>query len=493
MGSHGCQRLVNEAVPHRWSGICRIFLAAAFSLALTPQTLAQNSATLQDARSIEVDSLGSGSNAEAMRHRIADRLEKSGRLKVVQSPAVADVVLRGTSNVWATGTISFNPRSKSARQTIYQGYLSVELVGKGNQALWSYLVTPSLFRSGSINNDLADHMVQRLLDAIRSGAPESTPAAAAASGRHVALHGAGSTLSAPLYQKWIQSSGLPVTYDAIGSGAGIEQLAAGKLDFAASDMPVGTINPIASVPVSDFPTVLGAVVPIYNLAGFGRTLRLTPQALAGIYSGEIRKWNDPRIAEANRGAHLPDTDIAVIYRSDGSGTTYVWTSFLCLASPRWKASAGAGTRVAWPTGTSAAGNDGVADLVRKTPNAIGYVELIYAIQHEVNYAAVRNPAGEFIRADLASITAAAAGTTPDPRKGFRFSILNAPRKDAYPISTFTWLLVPQRGLSAEKKSAIADLLNWALTSGQKQCASLGYAPLPREIVTSELEAVHALR
>jgi phosphate ABC transporter phosphate-binding protein len=493
MRLNGCRRLVAEAALYSRSAALRIFLAAAFSLALTTQAQGQNSTALQGVRTIEVDSMGSGSGAEAIRQRVADRIKKSGRLKVVQSPSVADAVLRGTSSVWATGTISLNPRSRSVSQTIYQGYLSVELVGKENQTLWSYLVTPNAFHSGSITNDLADHMVQLLLDAIRSGAPGSTPATAAASGQHVALHGAGATLPAPLYQKWIQSSGLPVTYDAVGSEAGIQELAAGKIDFAASDIPVDEHNSIASVPVTDFPTVLGGVVPIYNLAGFGRTLRLTPQALAGIYSGEIRKWNDPRIAEANRGAHLPDTDIAVIYRSDGSGTTYVWTSFLSLVSPSWKASAGAGARVAWPTGIGAEGSDGVAELVQKTPNAIGYVELIYAIQHELNYAAVRNPAGEFIKADLASITAAAAGTTPNSEKGFRFSILNAPRKDAYPISTFTWLLVPEHGLSAEKRAALGDLLSWALTSGQKQCASLGYAPLPREIVTSELQVAHALK
>jgi phosphate ABC transporter phosphate-binding protein len=491
MRSYGCLRLASEAVPYRRSAVLQVFLAVALSLAFTPHVLGQNSAALQGIRTIEVDSLGNG--AEAIRQRIADRIEKSGRLKVVQSPSATDAVLRGTSSVWATGTISLDARSKNARQTVYQGYLSVELVGKGGETLWSYLVTPGSFRSSNITNDLADHMVQRLLDEIRSGAPGPTPPATAAPGQRTALHGAGATLPAPLYQKWIQSSGLPVTYDAVGSEAGIQELAAGKIDFAASDIPLDEQNPIASVPVTDFPTVLGGVVPIYNLAGFGRTLRLTPQALAGIYSGEIRKWNDPRIAEANRGAHLPDTNIAVIHRSDGSGTTYVWTSFLSLANPSWKASVGAGVRVAWPIGTSAAGNDGVAELVQKTPNAIGYVELIYAIQHELNYAAVRNPAGEFIRADLASITAAATGTTPDSGKGFHFSILNAPLKDAYPISTFTWLLVPQQGLSAEKKAALADLLTWALTSGQKQCASLGYAPLPREIVASELQVIHALR
>jgi len=201
--------------------------------------------------------------------------------------------------------------------------------------------------------------------------------------------------------------------------------------------------------VIQIPTVLGGVVPIYNLPGLGRPLRLTPQALAGIYSGAIRKWNDPRIVEANRGARLPNANIAVVHRSDGSGTTFVWTSFLSLVSPEWKSSAGAGAHVAWPGGIDAAGNEGVAELTQKTPNAIGYVELIYAIQHQLNYAAVRNPAGEFVMADLASITAAAAGATVEKGEDGRFSILNAPGNDAYPISTFTWLLVPVTGRRTE--------------------------------------------
>jgi phosphate transport system substrate-binding protein len=211
--------------------------------------------------------------------------------------------------------------------------------------------------------------------------------------------------------------------------------------------------------------------------------------LAGIYSGAIRKWNDPRIVEVNRGASLPDAEIAVVHRSDGSGTTYIWTSFLSLASAEWKAAAGAGARIDWPAGAGAVGSDGVADLVQKTPNSIGYVELIYAIQHELNYAAVRNLAGQFIKADLASITAAASGVTAKSGQDFRFSILNSANHDAYPISTFTWLLVPTQGMSPEKRTAIADLIEWALTSGQKQCAFLGYAPLPREVVAAELQAV----
>jgi phosphate ABC transporter phosphate-binding protein len=459
-------------------------------LILLHQAGAQTVASLNRVRTIDVGSMGEGSGAEALRQRIVDRLNKSGRLQVVASPSAADVALRGTSSMWATGTISLSPHSKSASQTIYEGYLSVELVSKDGQILWSYLVTPSHFRTASITDDLADQVVLRLLAAIRGGAAGSISSAATA-GPHVALHAAGSTLAAPLYRKWFQSSGMSVSYDAVGSEEGIKQLAEGKVDFAASDMPLTAQNTPERLTVIQVPTVLGGVVPIYNLPGLDRTLRLTPQMLAGIYSGAIRKWNDPRILEANRGAHLPDAEIVVVHRSDGSGTTYVWTRFLSIANQEWKSSVGSGTHVVWPTGTGAAGNDGVAGLTQKTPNAIGYVELIYAIQHELNYAAVRNAAGEFIKADLASITAATSGATAEKGEDFRFSILNSPSKEAYPISTFTWLLVPVRGISPEKKSAIADLLNWVLASGQKECASLGYAPLPRQVVASELQAVRA--
>jgi phosphate ABC transporter phosphate-binding protein len=451
---------------------------------------AQTHARLAGIRTIGVGSFGTGNGAAALRLRIFDRLNKSGKLKAVEGATDADVTLRGDSSIWATGTITLSPHSKSATVTMYQGYLSAELVSGTGQTLWSYMVTPSRFRIASITNDLADQLVARLLDAIASGAAQENSNEEAGTS-HVGLHAAGSTLAAPLYRKWFVSSGMQVSYDAVGSEAGIEALAAGKVDLAASDMRVAEEGPLAAKSVLQIPTVLGGVVPIYNLPGLDRTLNFTPQALAGIYLGTIRKWNDPRIAEANRGAHLPDAEIAVVHRSDGSGTTFVWTSYLSLISPEWKAAAGSGARVNWPVGAGAAGNDGVADLVNKTPNSIGYVELIYAIQHELNYGAVKNASGDFIKADLAGIIAAAAGAKVERGKDGSLSILNQPGWDAYPISTFTWLIVPVEGPSAEKRVAIADLLSWALTSGQKECASLGYAPLPHEIAASELAAVKA--
>lgn len=475
---------------------CRRTTPGRRALALAAVTILTISAVMasaeRHARTVRVESLGDGSSADALRTRVIERLNSSGELKVVGSASPAEYVLRGTSSIWPTGSISLNPRSHSARQTIYEGYLSVELLNSADQTVWSYLVTPSRYRTASIIDDLAGHMVTRLLGAIavRAVGPESSIAGSSA---HVALHAAGSTLAAPLYLKWFESAGFSVAYDAIGSEAGIEDLATGKVDFAASDMPLTAENIPAALHAVEIPTVLGGVVPIYNLPDLGRTLRLTPEVLEGVYSGAITRWTDPRILASNRGVHLPDAPIAVVHRSDGSGTTFVWTSLLSSASSEWKARFGAGPEVRWPVGAGAAGSNGVADLVGKTPNSIGYVELIYAIQHELNYASVRNPAGQFVKADLASIMLAASSASNAADSGFRSSILNASARDAYPLSTFTWLLVPTGGLSAEKRSAIISLLNWMLTAGQKECASLGYAALPREIADRELQVVNALK
>jgi phosphate ABC transporter phosphate-binding protein len=449
-------------------------------------------------RAIQVEFSPDSSHVAAVQARIDQQLGKN-HLQVVNDSATADAILRLTLNVWATGTISANPRSNSTRATNYQGYLSAELTGKDNRTLWSYLVTPTHMRTESFTDDLADQLTVRLVAAIRSGLASPASPHPAASGIQTALHAAGATLPAPLYRKWLETfareqPGIAITYDAIGSEAGIEQLKADKLDFAASDMPLTKDTTPSGVSILYFPTVLGGVVPIYNLPSLGgRTLNLTPQALAGIYAGTIRRWNDPLIREPNHSVHLPDAEIIVAHRSDGSGTTYVWTSFLSLASPEWKSQYGSGPHIDWPVGSGAAGNEGVAQFVSKTPYAIGYVELIYAIQHEVNYAAVKNPSGQFIKADLAGITAAATEITASQDRDFRLSILNAPGKYAYPISTFTWLLVPAQRSNPQKQAAIEAFLRWMLTSGQKQSESLGYAPLPRAIAARELDAVNQLK
>ena len=298
------------------------------------------------------------------------------------------------------------------------------------------------------------------------------------------------------YEKWFEiyaqyQPGINILYESNGTGAGIEQLKAGEIDFAGSDIPLVNDTSSFARSILHIPTMVGGVVPIYNLPGLdGRTLNLTPQVLVGIYSGAIRKWNDPRLREWNHGAQLPDADIAVVYRSDGSGTTDVWTSYLSVVSPEWKSRYGSGLRVQWPTGTGAPGNEGVAQLVGKTPNAIGYVELIYAVQHNLNYATVRNAAGRFIKADIDSIAAAAPEAAADHGNVSYFSILDAAGRNAYPISTFTWLLVPTQQSDPEKRTAILQFLRWMLTSGQRECEALGYAPLPHRVIAHELDTLN---
>jgi phosphate ABC transporter phosphate-binding protein len=473
-------------------GLNALWLIALCVAAAPPSGAAQHH-ELNSIHTIQVASFGDTEAARAVRQHVIDRLHdhiQGVGLKVVPAGAPADAILRGDATIWATGSVSVEPHSHSYHQTNYNGYLSIELDDPQGEPLWSWLVTPSRFRSGPITRDLADHAATQLLAAVAAGETSPATDANARPGATPALRGAGATLPAPLYRRWFESSGFPVRYDAIGSEAGIEQLTSGSVDFAASDMPPLPQNPAHLL---RFPTVVGGVVPIYNLPGLGRTLRLTPEILAGIYSGTIRNWNDPRIREANRGARLPSAPISVIHRSDGSGTTFVWTGYLSRVSPAWKTSVGSGARVEWPTGTGAAGSDGVADLVQKTPDSIGYVELIYAIQHQLAYAQVRNAAGQFILADLSSIAAAASEAAPSGGNDMRYSILNAAGKSAYPISTFTWILVPADAPGSPARATLAKLLAWALTSGQKQCASLGYVPLPREVADRALHQLDALK
>jgi phosphate transport system substrate-binding protein len=313
-----------------------------------------------------------------------------------------------------------------------------------------------------------------------------------------ALEGAGATFPYPLYQKWIaafleRTPGLTIRYRPVGSGAGMEMLKSNEVDFAASDAPLSDEELSAlSRRVVHIPAVVGGVVPIYHLEGSLRDLRFTPQILAGIYLGKIKRWNDPQIQAANRGVRFPARDIAVVHRSDGSGTTYVWTDYLAKVSEEWRTSIGSSTKVPWPAGTGATGNEGVAETVRNTPDSIGYVEFIYALQAHLSYGSVRNASGRFVQADLVSLPAAAASFSALSKsadlKDFRFSITNARGTQAYPIAAFTYFLVPEKFASPEKARTMTQFLRWALTSGQKQCAALGYAALPDEIAKRALEA-----
>ncbi len=312
------------------------------------------------------------------------------------------------------------------------------------------------------------------------------------------LNGAGATFPYPIYSKWFNEyhnshSDVQINYQSIGSGGGIRQVTAGTVDFGASDMPM-TDKQLqdSKVKILNLPTVLGAVVPAYNIPGVSGEVKFTPDALAGIFMGKISRWNDKAITSANPGVTFPDKEIIVVHRSDGSGTSFIFTDYLSKVSTEWKTSVGADTSVKWPIGMGGKGNEGVSGMVRQLPGSIGYVELIYAVQNNIPYGSVRNAAGTFVKASLESVTAAAA-SAPKMPADFRVSITNAPGKDAYPISSFTWLLVPAQSKNPATGKILVDLLNWAITDGQKMTSALSYAPLPDSVVAKEKEAIKQIR
>jgi phosphate transport system substrate-binding protein len=306
----------------------------------------------------------------------------------------------------------------------------------------------------------------------------------------VALNGAGATFPNPIYQKWFSEyhnahPDVQINYQSLGSGAGIQQLKSGLVDFGASDMPLNDeLLGQMPKPILQLPTVLGSVVPAYNLASVNAEIKFTPQALAGIYLGQITKWNDKAITGANPGVKLPDKEIIVVHRADGSGTTFVWTDYLSKISPEWKSSVGSSTSVKWPVGLGGKGNEGVAGMVRQNDGAIGYVELIYALQNKITFGPVQNAAGNFVKASLASTTAAAASVKDMPAD-FRVSITNPSGKDAYPISSFTYLLVPLQWQNQAKRNAFVGFLRWMLANGQSMVTQLDYAPLPKQVEQAE--------
>jgi len=308
------------------------------------------------------------------------------------------------------------------------------------------------------------------------------------------INGAGATFPFPIYSKWFSDynkahPNIQINYQSIGSGGGIKQLSAQTVFFGASDMPM-TDEQLKSAPgpVLHFPTVLGAVVPAYNV-GNVPPLKFPGSLLADIFLGNVKKWNDPAIAKVNPGAALPNLDITVVHRSDGSGTNFIFCDFLSKVSPEFKQKVGASTSVNWPAGVGGKGNEGVAGLVKQTPGAIGYVELIYALQNDIPFGDVQNPDGQFVRASLDSVTAAAAGAAANMPADFRVSITNAPGKTAYPISSFTWMLFYQNPSDKRRAGIMVDFMKWALTDGQKEASPLGYAPLPKGVVGLEMQAL----
>ncbi len=312
------------------------------------------------------------------------------------------------------------------------------------------------------------------------------------------LNGAGATFPYPMYSKWFSEyhklhPEIQINYQSIGSGGGIRQVINGTVDFGASDGPMtDDMLKEAKTKILHMPTVLGADVPAYNIPGVTAELKFTPDALAGIFLGKITKWNDKALTSVNPGVNLPDRDIIVVHRSDGSGTTYIWTDYLSKISPEWQSQVGKGTSVKWPIGLGGKGNEGVAGSIRQLQGSIGYIELIYAVQNNITYGSVRNAAGNFVKASLDSVTAAAA-SAPKMPADFRVSITNAPGKDAYPISSFTWLLIPEQSKDPAKGKILADFLNWMVTDGQKMTAALSYAPLPEGVVQKEKDAIKQVR
>jgi phosphate transport system substrate-binding protein len=301
------------------------------------------------------------------------------------------------------------------------------------------------------------------------------------------INGAGATFPNPIYSRWFNEysqahSSVHINYQSIGSGGGIRQVSEGTVDFGATDSPMTdeAINS-AKVKTMHIPTVLGAVVPVYNLKGVSKELNFSGDVIADIYLGKISKWNDPRIAKDNPGVNLPDAAILPVYRSDGSGTSFIFTDFLSKVSPDFKSKVGAAASVKWPTGIGQKGNEGVAGMVRQAPNSFGYVELIYARGNNMQFGSVKNAAGKFIQASTDGVTAAAAAAAKTMPADYRVSITNAPGAASYPISSFTWLLIPVKSTDPAKAKALADFLGWMLDKGEAEAASMTYAPLPKPV------------
>jgi phosphate transport system substrate-binding protein len=310
------------------------------------------------------------------------------------------------------------------------------------------------------------------------------------------LNAAGATFPYPIYSKWFnefaKTHGVQINYQSIGSGGGIQQLHSGTVDFGASDMPLNDqqLKDLGKS-IIQFPTVLGSVVPAYNVPGVSGEIKFTPEALAGIYLGHITKWNDKALTSVNPGVKFPDTDIVVVHRSDGSGTTFVWTDYLCKVSPEWKSKVGSNTSVKWPVGLGGKGNEGVAGVIAQQPGALGYVELIYALQNKIPFGPVQNASGTFVKASLDTTTKAAAGTKVPP--DFRVSITNASGKDAYPVCSFTYLLVPTQWQDQGKKDAMVKFLTWMLDHGEPMVTALDYAPLPKQVAQMERAKIKEIR
>jgi phosphate transport system substrate-binding protein len=443
-----------------------------------------------------VEAFVTKSPADTFQKDVIAALRKISSISLTPDESSADLILGGGGEIWVRGYRPFTHRSETGLPTngtpVYGGYVAVELKNKQRVTLWSDLVTPGP-SSEDVAKDLAKLIAKHVAYAVKMG--QTLPVTESLAQPMVVLKGAGATFPTPVYSKWFtnyrrENMGVEITYDPVGSEAGVRSLLAGEVDFGASDSR-DAIHDIATGEESKYvllPSVVGAVVPIVNLPGLPGEISFTSEALAGIFLGKIKKWNDPVLKKINPRVDLPDLDIVVIHRAEGSGTSYAWTDYLSKTSQEWTSAVGARLSPKWPTGRGATGNDGVAKLVKELGGSIGYVEYIYALQNHLSYGKVRNRNGEFVEASLESIAAAVSHGAQN-RDDHDVSIVDAPGAGSYPIATFTWFIVPAHVPDDAKRAAIVSFLRWTLGPGQRQAAALGYVALPKEIVGMEADAV----
>src|SRR5580658_1845776 len=467
---------------------------AAVSIATTPAGAWQPKPGKVDR--VYVEAFVTKSPTDTFQKDLTAELRKISSISLAPDESSADLILGGGGEIWVKGYRPFTHRSEMRLPTngtpVYGGYLAVELRNKQGVTLWSDLVTPGP-SSEDAAKDLAKIIAKHLAYALEMG--QTLPITESLPQPTVVLKGAGATFPYPVYSKWFtnyrrENMQVEVTYDPVGSEAGVRRLLAGDVDFGASDSREA-IHEIAPGEESKYillPSVVGAVVPIVNLPGLHSEISFTSDALAAIFLGKIKKWNDPVLKKINPGVDLPDLDIVVIHRAEGSGTSYAWTDYLSKTSQEWRDVVGTGLSPKWPTGRGATGNDGVAKLVKELGGSIGYVEYIYALQNHLNYGRIRNENGEFVQASLESI-AAAVSHGAQSRDDLNVSIVDAPGAGSYPVATFTWLIVPSHVPDNAKRTAIVSFLLWTLGPGQRQAAALGYLAGPREVVGMEADAI----
>lgn len=472
---------------HRITLLILLCLAAGSAAAQTSHRVAER---------LYVEPFITKSGAADFQKDITAELRKLGSVSLAPNQAGADLILGGGGEVWIRGYRPFTHRSETGLPTngtpVYGGYVAVELRNKQGFTLWSDLVTPPS-SSEDVAKDLAKLVAKHVVTALEMG--QTLPELKSSPQPMVLLKAAGATFPYPLYLKWFtnfrrENMDVDITYDPVGSEAGVRELLAGNADFAASDSR-GALHEIAPGEESKYvflPSVVGAVVPIVNLPGVPRAISFTSEALAGIYLGRITRWNDPMLKKINPGVDLPDLNIVVVHRADGSGTSYAWTDYLSKTNAEWKSSVGSSLDPKWPTGRAATGNDGVAKLVKELGGSIGYVEYIYALQNHLSYGKVRNRNGDFVEATLEGIAAAVSNGAAS-RDELNVSIVDAPGVGSYPITTFTWFVVPLHIADNAKWSAIISFLRWMLGPGQRQAAAVGYLALPKEIVAMEGDAI----